>query len=168
VRCLGPLYDSDILNGLYRNCRTYIHGHEVGGTNPSLLRAMGMGAACVAMDVVFNREVVDDAGRFFTREPGQLGGIIEALEADDAARVELGARARERTRLRYRWDAVAAGYAEFFTHIVEARRAGVRIPDRAAPDVYRPEAFHNDEPQRPGAAGTAGSGGASVPAGSGT
>ena len=146
VRCLGPLYDSDILNGLYRNCCTYIHGHEVGGTNPSLLRAMGMGAACVAMDVIFNREVVQDAGRFFTKEPGQLAGTIEALESDDAARADIGARARERTRLRYRWDAVAAGYARFFTDLVEARRAGARRPGPAAPDVYHPEAFQHAEP----------------------
>jgi glycosyltransferase involved in cell wall biosynthesis len=146
VRCLGPLYDSDILNGLYRNCRTYIHGHEVGGTNPSLLRAMGMGAACVAMDVVFNREVLDDAGRFFTKEPGQLGSIIETLEADDADMAALGTRARERTRLRYRWDAVAAGYAEFFTHLVEARRSGTWIPKFPVPDVYHPESFQHAEP----------------------
>ena len=146
VRCLGPLYDSDILNGLYRNCRTYIHGHEVGGTNPSLLRAMGMGAACVAIDVVFNREVVHDTGRFFTKEPGQLGAIIEGLEADDAAAADLGARARERTRLNYRWDAVAAGYSEFFTHLVEARRAGAWSPKLATPEVYHPEAFQDGEP----------------------
>ena len=41
VRFLGGLWDQDLLNQLYANCRSYLHGHSVGGTNPSLLRAMG-------------------------------------------------------------------------------------------------------------------------------
>ncbi len=145
VRCLGPVYDSDILNGLYRHCRTYIHGHEVGGTNPSLLRAMGTGAACVAFDVVFNREALGEAGRYFTREPGRLAAIIEALEDDPAATAALGLAARERVRRLYRWDAVAAAYAQFFAHVVQSRRRGGA---RDVPRVYRPEEFTGDDGAR--------------------
>lgn len=135
VRCLGPLYDSDILNGLYRNCATYIHGHSVGGTNPSLLRAMGLGAACVSFDVVFNREVVGEHGRYFTEQPGSLATTIEAMEADPEGTKRLGDEARERVRHHYRWEAVAAGYAQFFRHVVETRGRG------PVPEVYRPEAL---------------------------
>jgi len=149
VRCLGPLYDSDILNGLYANCRTYLHGHQVGGTNPSLLRAMGTGAACVAFDVVFNREALGEAGRYFTREPGGLASVIESLEADPAATAALGAAARERAGCAFRWDAVAAAYAEFFTHIVDGRRAGTRAGGPALPRVYRPETFSGEEARVP-------------------
>lgn len=150
VRCVGPLYDSDILNGLYRNCRTYIHGHQVGGTNPSLLRAMGTGAACVPFDVVFNREVLGEAGRYFTLEPGHLASIVESLEADPATTAALGAQARERVRRLFRWDAVAASYAEFFRYVARTRReAGAA--GRALPRFYRPEEFAGeDDAGRPG------------------
>ena len=60
VRFLGGVYDQDLLNQLYANARTYIHGHSVGGTNPSLLRAMGAGAPVLAFDCEFNREVTAD------------------------------------------------------------------------------------------------------------
>ncbi len=133
-RFLGPIYESDILNGLYRHCRSYVHGHEVGGTNPSLLRAMGMGATCVALDVVFNREVLEDTGRYFSKAPGNLAAAIEAVEADPAGSERLGELTRDRARRLFRWDGVAAGYAEFFTHLVHG-------DDSAIPEVYDPAAF---------------------------
>ena len=141
MRFLGPIYDSDILNGLYRNCRTYIHGHQVGGTNPSLLRAMGTGTACVPIDVVFNREVLGEEARYFTKEPGSLARIIEELECDQATRERLGAIALDRAQRIYRWDAVAAAYAEFFSFVVAARRSRSPIASRPIPEVYRPESF---------------------------
>ena len=50
VTFLGGLWDQDLLDQLYGNCATYLHGHSVGGTNPSLLRAIGAGAATIAYD----------------------------------------------------------------------------------------------------------------------
>ncbi len=52
VRFLGGVWDQALLDELYANCATYLHGHSVGGTNPSLLRAIGAGAATIAFDVV--------------------------------------------------------------------------------------------------------------------
>lgn len=141
VRCLGPVYESAALNGLFRHCRAYLHGHEVGGTNPSLLRAMAAGAACVPIDVVFHREALGGDGPYFTKAPGHLARIIEALEDDDAAIARMGAHARSRVESAYRWDAVAAGYAELFRRMVEARRAGTEFAKLADQDVYHPERF---------------------------
>lgn len=108
VRLVGPVWDQALLDQLYANCLTYVHGHSVGGTNPSLLRAMGAGAASLAYDVVFNREVLGSAGRWFTT-PGQLGALVEAAEADVAGTVRRGLdTARE--ALRYDWDGVADSY----------------------------------------------------------
>lgn len=108
VRLVGPVWDQELLDQLYANCLTYVHGHSVGGTNPSLLRAMGAGAASLAYDVVFNREVLGSAGRWFTT-PEQLGRLVEAAEADAAATVRRGLdTARE--ALRYDWDGVADSY----------------------------------------------------------
>src|SRR3712207_2588725 len=77
VRFLGGLWDQELLDQLYANCCTYLHGHSVGGTNPSLLRAVGAGAAVTAYDVDFNREVVADAGRYF-RTPADVARRIVA------------------------------------------------------------------------------------------
>lgn len=141
VKCVGPVYETAILNGLYKHCRTYLHGHEVGGTNPSLLRAMAAGAACVPIDVVFHREVLGQDGPFFTKEPGCLARIIEDLEADCGRAARLGLSARSRAERLYRWDAVAAAYAELLSRMVEARRSGTEIARREALEVYHPERF---------------------------
>jgi glycosyltransferase involved in cell wall biosynthesis len=150
VRCVGPVYESGVLNGLYRHCRSYIHGHQVGGTNPSLLRAMAAGAPCVPIDVVFHREAAGDGARFFDKRPGSLGAIVEELEGDDALAARLGDIARSRAERYYRWDAVAAAYGEYFTSLAQARRAGRKAGRRECPVVYRPEAFSLDSPPRSG------------------
>ncbi len=73
--CSGGIYDHELLDQLYANARTYIHGHSVGGTNPSLLRAMGAGAPVLAFDCEFNREVTARSSvllarrRFTCRDP---------------------------------------------------------------------------------------------------
>jgi glycosyltransferase involved in cell wall biosynthesis len=144
VKCVGPIYESGILNGLYKHCRTYIHGHEVGGTNPSLLRAMAAGAACVPIDVVFHREVLGEHGVYFSKAAGHLAQIIEGLEADAGATTRLGRDARARAEGFYRWDAVAAAYAELFSRIVAARRTGNHLARSAMHEVYHPEQFIAD------------------------
>lgn len=141
VKCLGAVYDADLLNGLYRHCRTYVHAHEVGGTNPSLLRAMGAGAACVPIDVVYHREVMGESGRYFTKEEGRLGAILEELERDDAEVRRLGTLAQSRADSLYRWDAVASAYAQLFRSLVEARRNGPSAASLLAGDIYHPERF---------------------------
>src|SRR5690606_13536381 len=66
VRLVGAIWNQDQLDQLYRNARTYLHGHSVGGTNPSLLRAAGAGAYPIAYDVAFNREVIGPHGGYFS------------------------------------------------------------------------------------------------------
>lgn len=108
VRFLGGVWDQDLLDQLYAGARTYLHGHSVGGTNPSLLRAIGAGTATQAFDVGFNREVLGASGRYFSTPDG-LARLVEESETD-AAQV----RDRERAALieaaRYNWDDVADRY----------------------------------------------------------
>ena len=110
IRLLGGVWDQDLLSQLYAHARTYVHGHSVGGTNPSLLRAMGAGTAVLAYDVVFNREVLGaDCGRYFD-SAAALPDLFEDLDADCALASALGGAARERALAAYRWDEVADGY----------------------------------------------------------
>jgi rhamnosyltransferase len=80
---LGGIYDQRILNALRHNCFAYIHGHEVGGTNPSLLEALGCGNVVIALDVPFNKEVARDAGIYFKKDPADLARKIAYLEQCD-------------------------------------------------------------------------------------
>ncbi|WP_081747311.1 DUF1972 domain-containing protein [Arthrobacter sp. Br18] len=109
IHLIGAVWDQDVLNELYVNARTYLHGHSVGGTNPSLLRAMGAGTATIAYDVVFNREVLGSGGRFFTSSSSLVQPLLE-LESMPATAATLGAKLKREAGERYRWDDVAEGY----------------------------------------------------------
>jgi len=61
VLFLGAIYDNKIVSSLRYYCRLYVHGHSVGGTNPSLVEAMGAGSAILAHDNRFNRWVTNDS-----------------------------------------------------------------------------------------------------------
>lgn len=127
VRLLGSVWDQDLLDQLYANSATYLHGHSVGGTNPSLLRACGAGAATIAFDVNFNREVLERSGRYF-RCVDDVTDEIERAEDDPYETVRRGSLARSRA-LSYDWDDVAQRYENL---CVELNRRGV-TPRRRRP-----------------------------------
>jgi glycosyltransferase involved in cell wall biosynthesis len=109
VKYLGSVWDQKLLDALYEGCYTYLHGHSVGGTNPSLLRAMGAGCAVTAFDVDFNREVTGEGGRFFST-PSQVVVALEEDERAPGAVQSRGRRAKEHALRTYRWDDVASAY----------------------------------------------------------
>jgi glycosyltransferase involved in cell wall biosynthesis len=131
VRFLGGVWDQDLLDQLYANSLTYVHGHSVGGTNPSLLRAIGAGAATNAFDVSFNREVVDAAGRYWATAD-QLARLFDEAEADRAGTVARGQAGFGRAAL-YDWDDVASSYEKLCLRLASrevghARASGRRLP----------------------------------------
>jgi len=146
VRCVGSIFDSAVLNALYANCYAYLHGHEVGGTNPSLLRAMHGGAACIPIDVVFHREVVGADAPFFTKQPGNLAGLLADIDAAPAQARRLGDAARARGDTLYRWDAVADAYAKLLRAVVAASGDRGRIRALAGIETYHPEDFADPRP----------------------
>jgi glycosyltransferase involved in cell wall biosynthesis len=109
VRMLGGVWDRELLDALYAGAACYLHGHSVGGTNPSLLRALGAGASVAAFDVDFNREVVGEAGVYFAEED-DVTTILKQVEADPEAARTRGEAGRRSVAQRYRWDDVAEGY----------------------------------------------------------
>ena len=124
VRFLGSIWDAELLDTLYGHALTYLHGHSVGGTNPSLLRAMGAGAPVVAFDVTFNREVAGSAGVWFT-DPAGVARACRAAEDDPQSAAARGRQGRADVAVRYRWDDVAAGYEALAAELVglSTRRA---------------------------------------------
>ncbi|OJU17931.1 MAG: hypothetical protein BGN95_16910 [Sphingomonas sp. 66-10] len=141
VRCVGGVFESAALNALYRHCAFYLHGHEVGGTNPSLLRAMHWGAPCLPINVVFHREVVGDDNPYFDKAPGHLAALLRALDGDADRRAALGRAAQARAAAVFRWDAVVDGYATLFRHVVAQRRTGRQAAPEKVGETYRPELF---------------------------
>jgi glycosyltransferase involved in cell wall biosynthesis len=136
VRFLGGVWDQQQLDQLYAHSYTYLHGHSVGGTNPSLLRAIGAGTAVLAYDVDFNREVVGDAGRYFV-SPAEVALLVDGAEAEPQRVDGAGVRARAIAK-KYDWDDVAAGYEE-----LALRLAGRRFPTR------RPSGRRQESPMTP-------------------
>lgn len=116
VRFLGGVWDQHVLDQLYANAYTYVHGHSVGGTNPSLLRAIGAGAPTLAFDVRFNREVLRRGGRYFADAAG-LSGLFTSAEADREGTRQLGLAGSERAA-RYDWDDVASRYEQLCERLV--------------------------------------------------
>ena len=117
IRLLGRVDDQDLLDALYHHARTYVHGHSVGGTNPSLLRAMGAGTAVVAYDVGFNREVLDGRGWFF-RTAADLAPLFARIEADPGV-PDIAAAGRRRVAAVFTWPAVAADYERLAIRLAE-------------------------------------------------
>ena len=135
IRFLGGVWDQELLDQLYANALTYLHGHSVGGTNPSLLRAMGAGTATSAFDVNFNREVLGEHGRYFADAAG-LAALCDAAEADEPATLARG-RALLATLDRYDWDVVARDYRALAARVL-ARRHGFAVPAPPAPAAATP------------------------------
>jgi hypothetical protein len=116
IRLLGGVWDQEQLDQLYANSLTYLHGHSVGGTNPSLLRAMGAAAGVLAFDVVFNREVLGIEGEYF-RTIDDVSELVRKAELNAGDMLLRGLALRERARRRYRWDDVASGYEELLQRL---------------------------------------------------
>ena len=131
VRFLGGVWDQELLDQLYANATTYLHGHSVGGTNPSLLRAIGAGAAVNAFDVAFNREVLADAGVYFTSAADVAEQVVAAEDGADDVRLR-GKSSLERAE-QYDWDEVAAGYERLCRGLAAGAFSGQRPSGRRAP-----------------------------------
>lgn len=113
VRFLGAVYGSD-LQALRFGAFAYIHGHEVGGTNPSLLEAMGCANPVLALDTEFSREVLADTGQFWTKKKGSLRELIGRVEASPEEAARLGVNARRRIVDTYSWDRAAEAHDRMF------------------------------------------------------
>lgn len=113
----GHIDDQDVIRELHCNCFAYVHGHSVGGTNPSLLKAMGYGNCILALDTVFNREVLADGGLFFPRDSGVLADMMRGLEIDPETVARLRLMGPARVIANYTWEKIAGQYDVLFREV---------------------------------------------------
>jgi glycosyltransferase involved in cell wall biosynthesis len=105
----GAIYEAPVVQALRFFSRLYLHGHRVGGTNPSLVEAMGCGCAVLAHDNPFNRWVAAGGATYFQDEQ-ECSQLLSILLESDAKVRELAEKSRQRFRERFTWDRVLAEY----------------------------------------------------------
>ena len=115
IKFVGTVYDQELLMKIRENAYGYFHGHEVGGTNPSLLEALGSTDLNLLLDVGFNREVAEDTALYWSKAEGNLARLIERADLmDEDERKELGMKAKARIKEAYSWRYISARYEEVF------------------------------------------------------
>ena len=96
----------------------YFHGHEVGGTNPSLIEALGSTELNLLLKVGFNEEVGMTSALYWTKENGNLATLIDSADQmDSEERLEFGRKAKYRVKTAYSWQFISHRYAEAFLKI---------------------------------------------------
>ena len=118
VMFLGPVYRPGHIRELHCGAFAYVHGNEVGGTNPALLKALGYGNCVLALDVPFNAEVVGDAALLYRKDADDLAAVMRRVLAQPDLARRLGERARQRIRETYQWEHVVAGYEQVLERAV--------------------------------------------------
>lgn len=117
----GSIYDKELLNEIWCNCFAYVHGNEVGGTNPALLQAMASKCFTIAIDVSFNRDVLGDSGIFFSKEVHLLAKQMRWALDHEYGLIKYKSEALERIISNYSWDMVADAYEALFTGMLVRR-----------------------------------------------
>ncbi len=111
IHWLGHISDDDRLHSLWQNAGVYFHGHSVGGTNPTLVQAMALGAPTVARDTVYNREVLGDLGIFASPDRKSIvESISRVMSIPFSEREVVKEQLRARARDRYGWGSVCSAY----------------------------------------------------------
>lgn len=113
IKFVGTVYDQELLKKIREEAFAYLHGHEVGGTNPSLLEAMASTKVNLLLDVGFNREVAEDAALYWDKTAGSLAEVIRRADAlSEEERNCLRDRAQDRISERFNWPSICAAYEE--------------------------------------------------------
>lgn len=115
IKFVGTVYDQELLKKIRENAYGYFHGHEVGGTNPSLLEALGSTKINLLLNVGFNREVAEDAALYWNKQNGNLAELIDRADYLSNEQIEiLGKKAKQRIMDEYSWQYIVDRYKNLF------------------------------------------------------
>ena len=113
VKFVGTVYDQDLLKYIRKEAFAYIHGHEVGGTNPGLLEALAQTDLNLVLGVSFNQTVAKDSAHYWTKEIGNLAHLIDRVDSlEDVS--EWGQRAKANMKQNFTWEKIVGEYEELF------------------------------------------------------
>ncbi|MEH7557863.1 glycosyl transferase, partial [Priestia megaterium] len=109
------VYDQELLQKIREQAYGYFHGHEVGGTNPSLLEALASTKLNLLLDVVFNKEVGLDGAAYFNKEKGNLANLVNEADLYSKEQIEtLSLKAKKRIIEEYSWEKIINDYESLF------------------------------------------------------
>jgi len=114
IMFIGSVYDKRKLFSLRTNCKAYLHGHSVGGTNPSLLESMAAGNVCICHDNEYNRETTDGEMIYFHNAEVLSEKIKEVENMDDAATKQFVSKGMMRISSSYNWEKITQQYVKLF------------------------------------------------------
>lgn len=118
IKFVGTVYEQELLKIIRENAYGYIHGHEVGGTNPSLLEALSSTKINILLGVGFNKEVAEDGAIYFTKEEGSLSKTIDLVDNFSNEEIdELESKAKNRITKYYSWITIVKSYEDLFKGI---------------------------------------------------
>ena len=113
VKFIGTVYDQDLLKYIRKEAFAYIHGHEVGGTNPGLLEALAQTDLNLVLGVSFNKTVAKDTAQYWTKENGNLAHLIDQVDPlEDVS--EWGQLAKSNMKQNFTWEKIVGEYEELF------------------------------------------------------
>lgn len=115
IKFVGTVYNTELLKKIRENAYGYLHGHEVGGTNPSLLESLGSTDLNLLLDIGFNREVAENTALYWNKEPGNLANLINMADRMDRKEIKLlGSAAKSRISSAYSWEIISERYERVF------------------------------------------------------
>jgi len=113
VKFVGTVYDQDLLKYIRNQAFAYIHGHEVGGTNPGLLEALAQTDLNLIYNVDFNHQVAQETALYWNKEDGNLSQLIDSVDGQVSFE-DLGNAAKANMKENYTWEKIVGEYEELF------------------------------------------------------
>ena len=110
---IDGIYDGEKLAIIRKNAYAYIHGHSVGGTNPSLIEAMSLTDLNILYDVCFNHDIGLDTCLYF-KESGSLCNLLNNKKMLDKAKKDLSRKVKKRVKDNFTWDIIVNKYKKIF------------------------------------------------------
>jgi glycosyltransferase involved in cell wall biosynthesis len=123
VKFTGHISKPGHIKELHCNCFAYVHGHQFGGINPSILKALGFGNLVLALNTPFNAEVLDNGkyGLLYEKNVESLASKIHFAESHPEQVRQFRALAPERIRERFTWEQITDQYEELFGKITRLK-----------------------------------------------
>ena len=113
VKFVGTVYDQDLLKYIRNQAFAYIHGHEVGGTNPGLLEALAQTDLNLIYNVDFNHQVAQETALYWNKEDGNLSQLIDSVDGQVSFE-DFGNAAKANMKENYTWEKIVGEYEELF------------------------------------------------------
>jgi glycosyltransferase involved in cell wall biosynthesis len=118
---VGYIRDRELLDQLVKHSYAYFHGHEYGGTNPTLLEALSNNAKILALNTVFTREVLDNDkyGLFFEKNSSSISKLVNEIEESPSILNKFIDKGVVRIKERYNWKRIITLYSNVFKEVIK-------------------------------------------------